>query len=67
MPTAIVATVAHPKLPGLLTRFLDRLARWQENARQRRALLHLGPQLMKDIGITEADIWLETSKPFWRD
>jgi uncharacterized protein YjiS (DUF1127 family) len=50
-----------------LARIATRIARWQENARQRRALQRLAPSLMKDIGVSEADIWQETMKPFWRD
>ncbi|HXV22906.1 MAG TPA: DUF1127 domain-containing protein [Alphaproteobacteria bacterium] len=43
-----------------------RLLAWQERARQRRALLQLDDALLKDIGLTRADVERECGKPFWR-
>ncbi len=40
---------------------------WLERARTRRELAELPPYLLKDIGLTEADRYIETNKPFWRD
>jgi uncharacterized protein YjiS (DUF1127 family) len=52
---------------GVIWRIAGRIGRWRDNARQRHDLQRLGPNLMKDIGISEADIWQEVTKPFWRD
>jgi uncharacterized protein YjiS (DUF1127 family) len=52
---------------SFMTRIISRISRWQDNARQRHALQRLAPSLMKDIGVSEADIWQEAMKPFWRD
>jgi uncharacterized protein YjiS (DUF1127 family) len=48
--------------PGLFAT----LAGWAERRRQRRALLALDDNLLKDIGLSSADAWAEAHKPFWR-
>ena len=40
--------------------------RWLERRRQRRALLELNDNLLKDIGLTRSDAYREGNKPFWR-
>ena len=37
-----------------------------ERARQRRALLRLDDRMLRDIGITQADVIREIEKPSWR-
>ena len=39
---------------------------WLERARQRRQLRELGDHMLKDIGLSRADVEAEASKPFWR-
>ena len=46
---------------------LGRLSMWLQRARERRALYGLDDDMLKDIGLTRADIDLEAHKPFWRD
>jgi uncharacterized protein YjiS (DUF1127 family) len=38
----------------------------EERRRQRHALLCLDDRLLKDIGLSRADVDLECGKPFWR-
>ncbi len=38
---------------------------WSERARQRRQLAALDDRMLKDIGLTRADVMSETDKPFW--
>jgi uncharacterized protein YjiS (DUF1127 family) len=39
---------------------------WLERARQRRDLRELNDHMLRDIGLTRADAWAESEKPFWR-
>jgi uncharacterized protein YjiS (DUF1127 family) len=39
---------------------------WLERARQRRRLGELNDYMLRDIGLTRADAWAESAKPFWR-
>jgi uncharacterized protein YjiS (DUF1127 family) len=39
---------------------------WFDRARQRRRLGELSDQMLRDVGLTRADVWAESSKPFWR-
>jgi uncharacterized protein YjiS (DUF1127 family) len=39
---------------------------WLERSRQRRRLGELSDHMLRDIGLTRADAWSETEKPFWR-
>jgi len=36
-----------------------------ERRRQRKAMLHLDDRLLRDIGLTRADVRLECAKPIW--
>jgi uncharacterized protein YjiS (DUF1127 family) len=49
-----------------LRRAVDLLLTWRERARQRRQLRSLNDRMLRDIGITRADVMAESSKPFWR-
>jgi len=42
------------------------LATWQRRASMRRHLGTLDERMLKDIGLTRADVWVESRKPFWR-
>jgi uncharacterized protein YjiS (DUF1127 family) len=46
-------------------RAITTLLRWQELARQRRALLGLDDHMLKDIGLSRADALREAERPFW--
>jgi uncharacterized protein YjiS (DUF1127 family) len=47
-------------------RVADLILLWRERARQRRQLACLSDRMLRDIGLTRADVWVESSKPFWR-
>jgi uncharacterized protein YjiS (DUF1127 family) len=47
-------------------RLLAQLDEWVDRRRQRRALMGLNDDLLKDIGVSRADAFREASKPFWR-
>lgn len=44
---------------------LRQVLTWRERARQRRHLSLLDDRLLKDIGLTRADLDAEVRKPFW--
>ena len=44
----------------------DQVALWQERRRQRAALMRLDGRLLRDIGLSLADVEGEIRKPFWR-
>lgn len=44
----------------------DAMARWVELRRQRRALAALPDHLLRDVGLSRADVESEIAKPFWR-
>jgi uncharacterized protein YjiS (DUF1127 family) len=55
---------------GVLQRIVgavDRLLIWYDRSRERRALLALDDHLLRDIGLSQADVWREGQKPFWRE
>ena len=45
---------------------VDKLFLWQRRHKDRMHLLSLDDRLLRDIGISYADVENEASKPFWR-
>lgn len=45
---------------------LDILLDWQERAAQRRRLEAMSHRMLRDIGLSRADVARECAKPFWR-
>jgi uncharacterized protein YjiS (DUF1127 family) len=39
---------------------------WFDRAHQRRQLCELSDHMLRDVGLTRADVWAECAKPFWR-
>lgn len=54
------------RLARSAARGLDVLLEWQERASQRGHLASLEDHMLKDVGLSRADVEHETSKPFWR-
>tara|TARA_R110002167_G_scaffold51005_1_gene148004 strand:+ start:530 stop:748 length:219 start_codon:yes stop_codon:yes gene_type:complete len=42
------------------------LLKWQERIEERQRLENLDPRLLRDIGLSPADVAEECRKPFWR-
>ena len=53
------------QLARLAEQAITTLLRWQELARERRALLRLDDHMLKDIGLSRADAMREAERPFW--
>lgn len=45
---------------------LELLLTWQERARQRYALQQFDDRMLRDIGLSRAEVERECTKPFWR-
>jgi len=50
---------------GIAVRAVDLLSTWFERSRQRRHLHSLDEHMLKDIGVTRADVEFEAQKHFW--
>ena len=46
---------------------LRRIVTWLERIRQRQALRALDDWVLKDIGLSRADVMREGDKPFWQE
>ena len=44
-----------------------KLALWQQLMQTRHVLASLDDRLLKDIGLSRAQAWHESAKPFWRE
>ena len=42
------------------------MSNWHRRTRERRELLRVPDDVLKDIGVSEADAYREARKPFWR-
>lgn len=51
---------------GLVTRMFDHVFTWLERSRQRRHLGELDERLLRDIGLSRAEVEHEITLPFWR-
>jgi uncharacterized protein YjiS (DUF1127 family) len=40
---------------------------WRERRASRDELAKLDPRMLRDIGVTPAEAWLEINKPFWKE
>jgi uncharacterized protein YjiS (DUF1127 family) len=54
------------RLTGVAGRVVDLLATWHQRAADRQYLLTLDDGMLRDIGLSRADVEFESSKPFWR-
>ena len=55
-----------PKRAGLIAAIVDRLLEWQERNRSRILLGRLDDRMLRDMGLSRADVDYEVGKPFWR-
>jgi uncharacterized protein YjiS (DUF1127 family) len=50
----------------VMQRAAQRILTWHERARQRRQLECLSDHMLRDIGLTRADVLAEATKQFWQ-
>jgi uncharacterized protein YjiS (DUF1127 family) len=66
---ATLAGLAASSRPSLLSgvgRAIDLVLTWHERLRQRHQLRSLSTHMLRDIGLSRADVEGEAAKPFWR-
>jgi uncharacterized protein YjiS (DUF1127 family) len=65
-----LVTDRDPALPhgfrAALRSLVEHAIQWHERSRQRRHLAQLSDHMLRDIGLSRADVWAECEKPFWR-
>jgi uncharacterized protein YjiS (DUF1127 family) len=69
-PTGVLPEAAHSVLAVVaksVTRAADLLTSWRQRAADREHLLTLDDGLLRDIGLSRADVDIEAGKPFWRE
>jgi uncharacterized protein YjiS (DUF1127 family) len=66
VPAAKAVRPAPAAGPGLAARLLATIFEWSARARERRALFRLDDHLLKDIGLSRADVAREADKHFWQ-
>ncbi|MBX6320526.1 MAG: DUF1127 domain-containing protein [Rhodospirillaceae bacterium] len=54
------------RLDRAIDRLVERLFVWQRRIADRRALESLDDRMLRDIGLSRADVFVESRKPFWR-
>jgi uncharacterized protein YjiS (DUF1127 family) len=57
---------ARAPIADTIQAMLDRAIVWWERSRQRHHLADLDDHLLRDIGLSRADVELEYHKPFWQ-
>ncbi len=48
------------------SRTFGTLLLWQRRAHERHALAHLDDRILRDLGLSRAEVAWESRKPFWR-
>jgi uncharacterized protein YjiS (DUF1127 family) len=64
--TALYGSSQVRATPGWLTRAANTIRCWAQRIRSRDALADLDERMLKDVGLTRADILVERSKYFWQ-
>jgi len=54
------------RLGQIAAQAFETLLIWQERDQQRRALAQLDARMLKDVGLSRAEVGLELRKPFWQ-
>jgi uncharacterized protein YjiS (DUF1127 family) len=63
--SSIAAGLSRPFARGAM-RVAELLLTWHERSRQRHQLQCLSDHMLRDIGLSRADVLAEATKPFWQ-
>ena len=59
-------THANPLHAGALQRLAETFLGWHRRARERAELAHLDAWSLRDLGLSQGEVWQEASKPCWQ-
>lgn len=63
---ALTSRARRGDILGTLAQAFDLVLLWHDRSVQRHHLAALDDHVLKDIGLSRADVVRESSKPFWR-
>ena len=66
VPRSGLAHIISADLVPVLDRIIETPIAWIERVRERRQLASFGDEMLKDIGVSRADVEHVVDKPFWR-
>ncbi|MGH6891151.1 MAG: DUF1127 domain-containing protein [Dongiaceae bacterium] len=66
VPRSGLAQIIAADLGPVLDRIVETPITWLERARERRQLASLSDDMLKDIGVSRADVEQVVEKPFWK-
>jgi uncharacterized protein YjiS (DUF1127 family) len=66
VPRSGLAQIIAADLAPVLDRVIETPIAWLERMRERRQLAGLSDDMLKDIGVSRADVEHVVEKPFWR-
>ena len=66
VPRSGLAQIIASDLAPVLDRVIEAPIAWLERMRERRQLAGLNDDMLKDIGVSRADVEHVVEKPFWR-
>ena len=64
---AVFLADAVRRLSSGATQVIATLRLWRDRAYSRKNLSGLDPRMLRDIGVSQSQLWQETNKPFWRE
>ncbi len=56
-----------PSFGKLTSLVFNALSLWYRRIEERRQLLEMSDEILRDVGLSRADIQREAAKPFWRN
>jgi len=62
----ISTTLGRTRSGSIVSRVVETVLSWRTRAHTRTELAALDDRMLRDIGLTRADIYREYCKPFWR-
>ena len=65
-PGTLVGQMVIGGLAMAFRQIMCMLEAWGDRVRQRRELLTLDARMLRDIGVTQCEVFEEARKPFWR-